>query len=238
MPRLLPGVLLALLSWAHPGAAQDTRLPPIERLIDTDFNVRQPVSECSVATAMAGLARRYEIVAVIEYPRAACARMSGERYNGEELLNLRGLTIGEALEKLVTMDPRYRAVQRDGVVVIRPVAAWADATNVLNFTTSSFALEDTTLGGALDAIVSAISGVPRGLAASLGTRTEQGARKFSVKTGAASAGAALEAIVRAHGAAYWIVRESQPDREGQLGRNIFFHTFDGTGLGTHIRIKP
>lgn len=238
MPRLLPGVLLTLLSWAHPGAAQDTRLPPIERLIDIDFHVRQPVGECTVATAMAGLASRYEIVAVIEYPRAECARMGGERYHGEELLNLRGLTIGEALETLVAMDPRYRVVQHDGVVVMRPVAAWADAANVLNFTAGSFALEDTTLGGALDAIVSAISGVPRSLAATLGTRTEQGARKFSVKTGAASAGAALEAIVRAHGAAYWIVRESQLDRDGQPGRNIFFHTFDGTGIGTHIRVKP
>ncbi len=238
MPRLLPGVLLALLGWAHPGAAQDTRLPPIERLIDTDFNVRQPVSECTVATTMVGLASRYEIVAVIEYPRTECARIGGERNNGEELRNLRGLTVGQAIEQLVAMDPRYRVVQRDGVVVMRPVAAWADATNVLNFTAGSFALEDTTLGGALDAMVSAITGNPRRDLDQLGTRTEQGARKFSVKTGAASAGAALEAIVRAHGAAYWIVRESQPDREGQPGRNIFFHTFDGTGLGTHIRIRP
>jgi len=237
MRRLVPGVVLFLLGWVHP-AAQDHRVPPLERLIDTDFNVRQQVSECTVANAVVGLARRYEMVAVIEYPRAECARMGGERHSGGDLTNLRGMTVGQAIDELVAMDPRYRVVPRDGVVVIRPVAAWADATNVLNFTSASFAIEDTTLGGALDAIVAAISGVPRSLAASLGTRTEQGARKFSVKTGAVSAGEALEAIVRAHGAAYWIVRESQPDREGQPGRNVFFHTFDGTGIGTDIRVKP
>jgi hypothetical protein len=45
MSRRLPGVLLALLSWSHPGAAQDTRIHPLERLIDTDFEVRQRIDE-------------------------------------------------------------------------------------------------------------------------------------------------------------------------------------------------
>lgn len=196
------------------------------------------MSECAVATAVAGLAHRYAFVAGIEYPRADCARLGEERPQGGESNNLRGLTVGQAIDKLVAMDPRYRVVQRDGVVVIRPVAAWADAQNELNFTAGSFAIEDTTLGGALFAIASAITGGPRRPLDNLGTRTEQGARKFSVTTGAASAGEALDAIVRAHGAAYWIVREGQADREGRSSRMLFFHTVNGTGIGTGIRTKP
>lgn len=239
MPRVLTGVVLALLSGAYPGFAQDTRLPQFERLIEADFDVRQLVDECTVPDMVAGLARRYEFLAGIEYPRAECARMGGERSQGGELLNLRGLTVGQAIEKLVAMDPRYRAVQRDGVVVLRPVAAWADAANVLNFTAGSFTLEETTLGGALDAIASAITGNPRrGALENMGTRTEQGARKFSVATGAASAGEALDAIVRAHGAAYWMVRESQTHPEGRPSRSIFFYTFDGSGIGSGVSIKP
>jgi hypothetical protein len=239
MRRPILGVVLILLSWAHPGAAQDARLPPFERLIDTDFEVRQLIDECTVPTMVAGLAQRYEFLAGIEYPRAECARLGGKRSQGGELLNLRGLTVGQAIEKLVALDPRYRVVQRDGVVVLRPVAAWADAANMLNFTAGSFVLGDTTLGGALDAVASAITGNPRRDALeNMGTRTEQGARKFSVTTGAASAGETLDAIVRAHGAASWEMREGEPDREGKSFRSLFFRTFDGSGIGTGIRIKP
>jgi hypothetical protein len=238
MRRPLFGVVLILLSWAQPAATQDTRLPPFERIIDADFEVRQPVSECTVATAVSGLARRYEFVAGIEYPRAACARVGAEPQKGGELVNLRGLTIGQAIDRLLAMDPRYRLVLRDGVSVIRPLEAWANATNLLNFTTGSFALNDTTIGGALAAITTAMSGDPSHVPTNLGTGTEQGARTVSFRTGAASAGEVLDAMVRAHGAAYWIVREGAVDRDGQSSRMIFFHTFDGSGIGTGIRIKP
>jgi hypothetical protein len=48
-----------------------------------------------------------------------------------------------------------------------------------------------------------------------GTSTAQGARRFTVPAGATSAGMALDAIVRAHGAALWEVRE------GDVGRAIY-----------------
>lgn len=236
MRRPLLGVMLALLSWVHP-SAQAPRVSPFERIIDTDFEVRQPVGQCTVANAMAGLARRYEFVAGIEYLRAECARVGAQPQTGGELVNLRGLSVSQAIDRLLAMDPRYRLVLRDGVSVIRPLEAWGDATNLLNFTTGSFALNDTTIGGALAAITTAMSGDPSPVPINLGTRTEQGARTFSFTTGTASAGEVLDAMVRAHGAAFWIVREGPVDRDGQPSRMIFFHTFDGAGIGTGIRFK-
>jgi hypothetical protein len=50
-------------------------------------------------------------------------------------------------------------------------------------------------------------------------------RTFTVRTGAASVGQTLDAIVRAHGEAWWEIRR------GEVGPIIFFYTFDGSGIG-------
>lgn len=224
MRRLVMGVVLILLSCVVT-AAQDATVPPLERLIDIDYSLRLPVHECTVPGAVAGLARRFHFPAGVEYLPVDCQVHWRQTARNGESVNLRGLTIGEALRKLSALDPRYRLIIDDGVMVIRPVTAWADSKNILNRTADSFALEDATLGGALDAVVSAITGEARTMGALLGQRTEQGARVFSVKTGSTSAGGALAAIVRAHGDSWWEVRE------GAIGRIVSFYTFDGGGIG-------
>jgi hypothetical protein len=42
------------------------------------------------------------------------------------------LTLGRALNALVAGDPRYAWREQDGMLIIRPVEAWRDATNFLN----------------------------------------------------------------------------------------------------------
>ena len=61
------------------------------------------------------------------------------------------MTVGDALKKLSALDPRYRWIESDGVIVVRPIAAWSDPKNVLNYQTESFVLKDATLGDALNA---------------------------------------------------------------------------------------
>ncbi len=220
--RFLGGLLLAL-GLATPVAAQDG-VPPLERIIDISVPV-DAARECSVPGTVLMLARRFEMLAGIEYPRSPCAKMGATPPRPIESINLRGMTVEEALASLASMDPRYRIIERDGVVVVRPVTAWSDPKNVLNFGSPSFVLEDATLGIALDAVVSAMVGEPPSPTDRLSIPTEQGARRFSVTMGAVSAAEALDAVVRAHGAAIWTARE------GEMGRVISVHTFDGSGGG-------
>lgn len=224
--RFLGGLLLAL-GLATPVAAQDG-VPPLERIIDISVPV-DASRECSVPGTVLMLARRFEMLAGIEYPRSPCAKMGATQPGPIESINLRGMTVEEALARLASIDPRYRIIERDGVVVVRPVTAWSDPKNVLNFGSPSFVLEDATLGIALDAVVSAMVGERSSPTDRFGTATEQGARRFSLKTGAVSAGEALDAIVRAHGASVWVMRD------GEIGRVVFFHTFDGSGIGSGRR---
>ena len=77
------------------------------------------------------------------------------------MVSLAGLTVAEALEELTALDPRYRWIDSDGVIVVRPLEAWADPKNVLNFDSASFTLEDANLDVALSAVASALQDHPR-----------------------------------------------------------------------------
>lgn len=232
MRRLNLGVVVTLLSCAA-AAAQDATVPPLERLIDIDYEIRVPVNDCAVPSMVAGLARRYHFLAGAEYLPVDCQSIWRETPRTGELLNLRGLTIRAALEKLATLDPRYRWIERDGMVVIRPLKAWGDRTNMLNYTTTSFALDEVNLGGALDAVLSAITGIGRTSGQLLSNRTEQAARSFSVKAGATSVGEALDAIVRAHGQSWWEVKIGTV-RQNELRPMIWLRTFDDSGIGAGV----
>jgi hypothetical protein len=232
MRGLFAGTIAVLLGFAAPVAAQDVVTPPLERVIDIDFPVRSAITECTVPSAVAGLAHGFKFAAGIEFLRAECARMGGgDAGTTVGLLNLRGMTIEDALNKLASMDPRYRWIDSDGVIVIRPLAAWSDPRNMLNFETERFVLEDATIGTALAAIISAITGEPKD-GTVFAARTDQAGRRFNVNTRVTSAGGALDAIVRAHGASYWEVREGTALKGGRTGRLIYFRTFDGTGIGS------
>src|SRR5688572_6012972 len=136
MRRLVLGVTFTLLSCA--AAAQNAAVPPLERLIDIDYEIRLPPNDCAVPAMVAALARRYQFPAGVEYLPLDCSRIWRTAPRTGELLNLRGMTIRAALERLSALDPRYRWIESDGVLVIRPVHAWADRTNMLNYTTASF----------------------------------------------------------------------------------------------------
>jgi hypothetical protein len=222
------GAVVASLTLAAPLYAQNTGVSPLERLIDTDFRFRSAITDCTVASAVLGLARRYQFLAGIEYLRE-CANPGGERWSDGDLVNLRGMTVGDALKKLSALDPRYRWIESDGVIIVRPLAAWSNPKNVLNYETESFVLKDARLGNALNAIVSAITGTQR--EHPFAETTEQGARRFNVMTRTTSAGEALDAIVRAHGASCWVMREGQPGSEAPT---IWLHTFDGMGIGSRV----
>jgi hypothetical protein len=231
MRRLILGAVFMLLSCA--ASAQDAPVPPLERLIDSDYSLRLPVHECTVPGTVAGLARRFHFRAGVEYLPVDCQPYHQNAARSKESVNLRGLTIREALGKLSALDPRYRWIESDGVLVIRPVTAWADRTNMLNFVTPSFVLDDVNLGGALDVVVSAITGTARSGGALLSNQTEQASRTFSVNAAATSAGEALDAIVRAHGQAWWEVRHGHVP-QNEMGPRITFYTFDESGIGAAI----
>ncbi len=67
---------------------------------------------------------------------------------GGARLLIKGMTVAAVLDKLVSLDSRYRWKDIHGVIVVRPVEAWDDPAHYLHETVESFDHADANIGKA------------------------------------------------------------------------------------------
>jgi hypothetical protein len=146
-------------------------------------------------------------------------------------LDLDGLTVREALDALTAQDPRYRWLQRDGVIVIRPIGVLADAGDALNqrivgVRGERVNLEDV-LAGANAAVV--------GRGASPTSLPPTAARQeFALDAPSGTVLDLLVAAARAHGRVMWLTPDAArgPDQSGfSIGFRTFADAADGVPNG-------
>jgi hypothetical protein len=147
MNRLACSVVL-LLAMLTPLAAQD--VPPLARVINRSLNIQFPLHSCAVASIVLFIARDVNIPAGVEYLPEDCGWDRPHAYDPAiEPLLLNSQTVEQAMNLLVTADPRYRWAMSDGVLVMRPTTAWADRDHFLNQSAGRFGFEDQNMHGAL-----------------------------------------------------------------------------------------
>jgi hypothetical protein len=126
----------------------------------------------------------------------------------------------------VRLDARYRWVETNGVLIVRPVDAWNDANHFLHRTVS-VAIADQNVGGALYAVLNAIG--PSRFSGERTFNTLDANRQFSVSLNGTSVLEVLNAVVRTHGRLQWGVGYCQPQMRVEFAR-VLLHTFDGAGV--------
>lgn len=145
-------------------------------------------------------------------------------------LDTAGRSVGDILNDILTREPRYGIANDEGVIHLRPRAAVADASNVLNQPIARFEMTNVSLTHTLTEVRFAVQPeLQRG--GSMGgsmVPSALGARRFSVRIQATSLRGVLDAIVKAHGAASWSVTYRLDN--GQLLAQVSFHTFDGWSI--------
>jgi hypothetical protein len=145
-----------------------------------------------------------------------------------------GLRVGEALDALVSADPRYSWREQDGVILIRPVEAWANSEHFLHQRFAGFGLHDSTMSDVVKAVYAqfglrivygegGVLGEPPGRDTSLEKRMD-----FEVPSGTMVE--ALNSVVRAHGGLGWMVHYAYPPG-GVKTSCLRFVTFDGKFSG-------
>jgi hypothetical protein len=181
-------IVAALLFPAAASAQSELSL----RTIEEDIVLRSPSIPCQIPGLVMSIGISLKVPAGVEAAPEICRDEKGPvKVTGRQ--PLRGMTVREAMDTLVRADPRYRWVESDGVIVMRPIEAWDNRDHFLNRSVSEFAFSNEDIAGALAAVMTAIgpsrftAGPPH-----LG-------RPFSVKLGATSIYEALNAIVKAHG---------------------------------------
>jgi hypothetical protein len=153
----------------------------------------------------------------------------------EDRTNLVGLTVGRALDLLVEADARYAWREQDGVLLIRPVAAWRDGSHFLHQP-----------GGPIVAKHRRAIDIVKGLYDRQGLRITWSAggtigdppyfqddldRPISVGLPATTVLNGLNAIIRSHGQLGWLVEYARGPAELR-NSCIRVITFDGKFGGT------
>ena len=193
MKRVFLVVAALLAPTVAPGQSELT-----SRTIEEDIVVRLPSIPCQIPSLVVLIATALKIPAGVEAVPERCpdGKAPPVKATGRPL---RGMTVREAMDTLVQVDPRYRWVESGGVIVLRPAEAWESADHFLHRSVSRFAFDDEDMMGALAGVLTALGpyDVPGGQTP--GGSTPLANHRFSVKLGATSIYEALNAIVKAHG---------------------------------------
>lgn len=209
------------------------------KIIEGDVYYRQPLAPCEVPSVVMWIARVTQIPGGIEWLPDDCLPV--RRPAGSEIVRekvyLTGKRVGDALNELITVDPRYAWIESEGVVVVRPVTAWANQQHFLHRAIRPFVVSEQHVGVALDewrrAIWSDIRPRSESLPLRAAQRTEEGNRPFTVTVARQTSGiGALEQIVRAHGKLVWEVQYCQPIAADRFA-TVYLWTaeLDPTGIG-------
>jgi hypothetical protein len=222
--------IVLLSSSALPAGQQAT--PPAQRLITENLEFRTAFLPCHAPDIAMRLAKLTGVPAGAETLPGPCGYEKGRGPALESPVNLLGMTMAEAMDTLVALDPRYLWLETGGVIVIRPIDAWNNKQHFLHRALPAFTLDDQNLGGTINQISAARDGdVRHPPYAEIPMRTDQALKKVSVALGTTTLFEAMNAVVREHGAMWWQVNYCQPQALAAFSR-VFLYTFDGAGLGT------
>ena len=229
----------ALLFGAHANAADVTN-----RILQGEVYYRVSLPACEVPAAVMQIARAAQIPTGIERLPDDCPASwrptDSARQQGK--VNLTGKRVGEALNELIAADPRYAWIESDGVIVVRPVAAWTNARHFLHRTIRSFTVVEQHAGVALQLWRKAVWEDTTAPVAFGSLRSEEANRPITVTIAPqSSAIGALEQIARAHGRLLWEVIYSEPFAECRFAAVSFRTTEHPRGLawnaGHHIPMQ-
>ncbi len=195
------------------------------RILEGDVYYRLSLHPCEIPAAVMRIARAAQIPTGIEKLPDDCPaswRPTASEPERDKVYLTRK-RVGKALNELVAADPRYKWIESDGVIVIRPVAAWANRQHFLHRTIRSFTVVQQHAGVAFQEWRQAVwEDTHRPLRSAGRLRSEEGNRPLTVTIAReSSALSALEQIVRAHGRLVWEVHYRQPLAECRFATLVF-----------------
>lgn len=212
------------------------------KVIESEVYYQRPSTPCEIPKSVIRIAKAVQVPLGVEQLPADCVAppltsntvITPPREN----VYLTGKTVGEALDELVAVDPRYRWTASDGVIVMRPASAWIEKDHFLNRLFDAFRGVDQHMYGALHLWRNAMRGEERDPVSAAGApRTDSGRRLFSVTlSGPATAEMVLDEIVRTHGRLYWEVRYCRPSAEARYAE-VWLWTLDDPRDGLGVPLK-
>jgi hypothetical protein len=223
---------LALMAAAAMSVSTDASSITESRIIEENVTAYLPLHLCGVPGIAREIAISARIPAGIELV-PDCARLDPMPPPREhsEMITFLGMTVADALDRLMTLDSRYRWTEADGVIIVRPLEAWTDAKHFLATPVSHFGFTDQAIGNVTNLVAEAWRGDPLKLSPlEAAGSTPEANLHFSLAPRTTSIVEAMTAIVRAHGSMVWSISYCRPARKPEYA-SFSFMTFDRGGAG-------
>jgi hypothetical protein len=158
--------------------------------------------QCAIGTAVDQIARQTNVLVGIEHTRD-CETFGWTAVRPDDEV-LTGLSVRQALDHVIARVPSYRWAVVDDVVVVRPAAAWDDATSPLNLPTARFSATQAHLHDVLHTLIAAVTPqLSKAHTDVTGNPPWPIDRPVSVTFSGGTLLDALNTVIRAHGHAEW-----------------------------------
>lgn len=142
-----------------------------------------------------------------------------------------GRTLREVLELAGAADPRYTWRVVDGMVLIRPAAAWGDSADPLFALVPAVHLEDVAMAEAVRKVLTQLGAADQAFSSFPDTKI------VSLTVGQGTALDLMTALVKAHGALCWTLEAAEPEEVQKTGlrHRLTLLLPGGIGVGTLVR---
>ncbi len=127
--------------------------------VDTRFRITplRLLRPCDLGFVVAQIGHALKVPVGFESTPDCPLTFHGGPGPGSDTEDLAGKSPREAFDYLMTVYPEFSWKDMDGVIVVRPKAAWDDPNDVLHYPTASFQSADQPLDDALHALLRAVS---------------------------------------------------------------------------------
>ena len=132
-------VILSALVVAALTAQAPADVPPENRVLGSDAELRLPGNTHALAETLASIAKASGVLIGFETMLDAGPQSAGRTRFGR---SLRGMRVGEALDTLIALHPGYEWRSANGIIHVRPQAAFADPNHFLNEMAAPLELTD------------------------------------------------------------------------------------------------
>jgi hypothetical protein len=156
MRRIVTGLIISTIV---PSIAAEKRLN-LDTPATGQFRIADPrlLHPCDLGAVVAQIGHALTVPVGFENTRDCGLTLRGyPDSNSQGTEDLRGMSVRQAFDYLMTFMPAFSWREMNRVIVVRPKVEWDDPRNVLNFPTAAFAVTDQPLNDVLRTLLEAVT---------------------------------------------------------------------------------
>jgi hypothetical protein len=208
---------IGLLVWIFACVTASAQEPSLDSAVH-EFRLPSTLSSCGIASVFERLSEQTAALAGLERGNDCFDAGAFPHFDpAASAYDLSGLTVRDILDRLMLVAPGYSWREINGRAVVRPIGAWNDRGDILNYEVAAFAIRDATNRTVLESLLKI---------STLGSANQQ---PFAFEFGGGTILDLLTRLVARGSGAVWYAGVRRPSPDGNAGVMLSILTPRGGG---------